>query len=256
MATDFYLALELDKVDLSGKVISVVERQGGNANFVISALMSHFIDNKTAICLLSLHNTFGHYRNVGMKFGKNLQKLKEEGSFKCIEMLKTIERSVSDRTTEIDFLFPGNQKDMPLKNLFLTIKREAELLLQTQKSVCILVDDLSDLFCLGYSSSQVLSFYQYCRSLIFDLKSCSLVVLCHSTDEDIESMLTVTGICHTSYLSVEVCGLNTGISGDVSGVINIGKRDEANSRIRNTYHFKLEEKRIRVFPPGASPALF
>ncbi|XP_071444080.1 elongator complex protein 6 [Hetaerina americana] len=256
MANDLCMALELDKEELPGKVIAIAENRGSNGNFVISAVICHCIENKIPICLLASHNTFGHYHNVCIKMGGNLQKLKGEGFVKCLDVMKMVE---SNFTTELkeNYILGIGKEELFLKDLFLKLRRDAQNLFDLyHKYPCIIIDDIADFLILGCSASLVLSFFQYCRNMLLEMNGCSLVSLCHNGKDDAESMKVIAGISHMCNIKVEVSGLSTGLSGEVSGVLKVDRKvnDKSPARSTKEYHFKLEERRIVMFSPGTSPA--
>ncbi|KYQ53745.1 hypothetical protein ALC60_05263, partial [Trachymyrmex zeteki] len=50
------------------------------------------------------HNTFGHYHNIGMKFGYDLLNLKEKGQVTIVEPMKIIASNVHDTVYFIRYL--------------------------------------------------------------------------------------------------------------------------------------------------------
>jgi hypothetical protein len=123
------------------------------------------------------------------------------------------------------------------------------------------IDDLSDLLSLGIHVKDVLSFLQYCQTLLESQPDLSMVVLTHVAEGDEEQHLLSAGLCHVADITVIVCGLKTGQSSDVSGAMKVIHRrwdqpiiaDEWNKQ--NLYHFKLLDRQVKVFAPGTASSL-
>ncbi|KAJ9573443.1 hypothetical protein L9F63_009171 [Diploptera punctata] len=248
--------LGIDKEDLTGKLISVEECHGSNANFVLVCLISQQIQKDCGICLVTLHNSFGHFHNVGTKLGYNLQQLEDKGSVETVEMLNLLNSSFD---TSENYLFK-NTEDI-VKDLFIKIREKIEKLMETRKNVCLIVEDISDFLLLGIPVKDVLSFFQYCRVLLDSLEGLSVVILTHVAEGDEEQCIVATSVSHVADTVVTISSLKTGQSNDVSGVLKIVHRNLEKSipnhdwNAQNLYHFKLLDRQVKVFAPGTAPSL-
>jgi hypothetical protein len=258
MATSVCSALGTDKEDFTGKLIAVEECHGSNGNFVLNCLIAGQIQKESGICLVALHNSFGHYHNVSTKLGCNLHQLQEKGYVESIEVLKLLNGSlntVHDDKTQ-NFFFGNEENDV--KNLFQLIEEKIKKLLQKRKFVSLVIDDLSDLLSLGIPVKEVLSFFQYCRTLLESHPGLSLVILTHVAEGDEEQHLLAAGLCHVADMTVTICGLKTGQSSDVSGTMKVIRRRWDQSMIgsewnkQNLYHFRLLDRQVKVFAPGTA----
>jgi hypothetical protein len=261
MATSVCSALGTDKENLVGKLIAVEEHHGSNGNFVLNCLIAEQVHKEGAVCLVALHNSFGHYHNVGTKLGYNLRQLQEKGCVESIEVLKSLNDSLNavheDRAQNVLF---GDEENT-MRNLFHLIEEKTKKLLQNRKLVSLIIDDLSDLLSLGIPIKEVLSFLQYCRTLLESQSGLSLVVLTHIAEGDEEQRLLASGLCHVADMIVTICGLKTGQSSDVSGAMNVIHRRLDQPMVvhewnkQNLYHFKLLDRQVKVFAPGTAPSL-
>nr|CAD7572761.1 unnamed protein product [Timema californicum] len=179
MASPVCSALGIDLDDISGKLVAIAEHHGSDANFVLSCLIAERIQKKSGICLLALHNTFGHYHNVGMKLGYNLQKLKEKKSVQTIELLKLVSNIHND--------------SRELKDERFDILAEDKEDITTNKSVCLVIDDISDLLTWGIPVKEVCSFLQYCRTFLYEVSGFSLVILSHFITGDEDNLILMSG---------------------------------------------------------------
>ncbi|PSN54131.1 hypothetical protein C0J52_09466 [Blattella germanica] len=256
MAGSVCSVLGIDKEDVTGKLIAIEESHGSNGNFILSCLMAEQIKKDCGICLVTLHNSFGHYHNVGTKLGYNLQQLEDKGGAETVEVFKLLNSSFS---TSENYLLQ-NTEDI-IKNLFLMIKTKIENIFKNKKTVCLVIDDASDLLSLGVAVKDVLCFFQYCRSLFEMFSGLSIIVLTHIAEGDKEQHLVTMGVAHVADIKINISSLKTGQSNDVSGVMKVIHRswDKSVTKVdwnqQNVYHFKLLDRQVKVFAPGTAPSL-
>ncbi|PNF25543.1 Elongator complex protein 6 [Cryptotermes secundus] len=261
MATSVCSALGIDQENSVGKLIAVEEHHSSNGNFVLNCLIAEQVHKEGSVCLVALHNSFGHYHNVGTKLGYNLHQLQEKGCVESIEVLKLLNESLNaEHENRVGNVLFGDEENT-MRNLFHLIKGKTEKLLQKRKLVSLVIDDLSNLLSLGISVKEVLSFLQYCRTLLESQPGLSLVVLTHIAEGDDEQQLLNAGLCHVADVIVTVCGLKTGQSSDVSGSMKVTHRRLDQPMIahewnkQNLYHFKLLDRQVKVFAPGTATCL-
>lgn len=261
MATSVCSALGIDQENFVGKLIAVEEHHSSNGNFVLNCLIAEQVHKEGSVCLVALHNSFGHYHNVGTKLGYNLHQLQEKGCVESIEVLKLLNESLNaEHENRVGNVLFGDEENT-MRNLFHLIKGKTEKLLQKRKLVSLVIDDLSNLLSLGISVKEVLSFLQYCRTLLESQPGLSLVVLTHIAEGDDEQQLLNAGLCHVADVIVTVCGLKTGQSSDVSGSMKVTHRRLDQPMIahewnkQTLYHFKLLDRQVKVFAPGTATCL-
>lgn len=257
MTSSVCSALGTDKENMVGKLTAVEEYHGSNGNFVLNCLIADQIQKGGGVCLVALHNSFGHYHNVGTKLGYNLCQLQEKGCVESIEVLKLINGSLNTIHDGSEQNIFGNEEST-VRNLFYLIEEKIKKLLQNIKLVSLVIDDLSDLLYLGIPLKDVLSFLQYCRTLLDSQPGLSLVVLTHIAEGDEEQKLLTAGLCHVADMTVTICGLKTGQSSDVSGAMKVTHRRWDQPTVahkwnkQNLYHFKLLDRQVKVFAPGTA----
>ncbi|XP_067004997.2 elongator complex protein 6 isoform X2 [Anabrus simplex] len=251
-------ALGVDKEDLVSKLLVVEEHHGSDANFVLTSLMIQRLQKDGGVCLMTLHNTISHYQNVVMKMsGCNLLLLQGKGFVQTFDCLKELSAGLMNDAGN-HFLL--NHKECVAKTMFLMLKEKVELLCAKRSSVCIVIDDLSDLLAIGVPLSDVLSFFHYCRTLLLSLPELSLIVLSHVVEEDEQQSLLAAGLAHVADVFVTVSALKTGHSSDVSGVLKVRhKNTESVSsqswNQQNSFQYKLQDRQVKVFAPGTAPSL-
>lgn len=66
MADTVLTHLDLNSDD---KIIAIRENKLSDANFILTSLISKTFSDQNSLCLVILHNTLGHYQNVGKRLG-------------------------------------------------------------------------------------------------------------------------------------------------------------------------------------------
>ncbi|KAH0813427.1 hypothetical protein GEV33_009364 [Tenebrio molitor] len=239
MATPNPLLVSLD-IKATDKVISIKENGNIDSNFVITHLIKQILLENNKLCFVILHNTLGHYHNVGKRLGYDFLKRIEDGSIRTIEPLKEI---VEDIGNGKNYLI--DDKEHIVKALYTSIKQNVEELTSTTPNrVYLIIDDVSHLLDLGIDLKYIISFITYCLSLVNNDKV-SVVVnthVCSKSDEIICNNLN-----YVSDVIIEVLPLKTGISREVTGVMSIEK--SGNAQIAQ-FHFKAYDKGIKTFHLG------
>ncbi|XP_044272410.1 elongator complex protein 6-like [Tribolium madens] len=241
MATINPLLVSLD-IKSTDKVISIKENGNIDSNFVITHLIKQILFENNKLCFVILHNTLGHYHNVGKRLGYDFLKQVEEGCIKTIEPLKDIVEDIGNGT---NYLI--DDKEQIVKALFTSIKNSIEeFTATTPNRAYLIIDDISHLLDLGIDLKYIISFINYCLSLINDDRV-SVVInthVCSKPDEIICNNLN-----YVSDVVIEVLPLKTGISREVTGVMTIEKSGKAQV---TQFHFKAYDKGIKTFHLGES----
>lgn len=254
MAQNIISSLELDKESLDGKVIIINENSGCDANFFFSCLMSKQIKEGGGICLVNVHNDFNHFHNIGLKIGYNLNKLKDVGSIHNIDFLQMVSDAVSNNVYDkcID-LTSDNESSSSLYKL---IENTLFTLHKTHKSVCIIIDDITNFLNLNYTMSDINKFVQKCKSLTLQNTS-SFIMGLHTTSTNNPNYAMIRMFYYIADIVCEVSPLSTGRSVDVSGSFKIIRpwiNDDLMTLNKNTsmnyYLFKLFDRGVKVFAPG------
>lgn len=273
-------ALGIDRVDLRGKLTLIEEQHGSDANFLVNTFISSSLQKSQGICLILFHNNFGHYHNIGMKLGYNLNVLRERGQVSVLEPMKLIRRNIHDLghdsvdaanvefdetdSDDISGLSVMERGPTIVRKLIEPLKRKISDLLKNQDSVMVIIDDLSHLFDLQMNIRDVWFFVRYIRSFVEFEQSLSMCILTHTYKADPDSCqpdLIAVGLKHIAQLIIVVEPLSTGLAKDVSGKMNVRwKMDSIRTKYnwpeKLSYLFKLLDRQVKVFPPGSSSLLF
>ncbi|XP_015595490.1 elongator complex protein 6 [Cephus cinctus] len=272
-------ALGIDRVDMCGKMILIEEQHGSDANFIVNSVLSGALEKGHGICLVLFHNTFGHYHNVGMKMGYNLNVLKERGQVTVVEPMKIAATNVEDLghdsvdAANVDLSSP-QQKSIDdtgfpdimkldktlVRQLYTPLKNKCYEMLQSRDSIVIIIDDLSHMFDMRLSLRDVWYYVRYLWSLMQFEPTISVCIMTHTYKADPDSCqpdMIAIGIKHMADLIVTVKSLSTGHASDISGKMNVRWKI---SSIRRKYHwaekttylYKLMDRQIKLFAPGGA----
>ncbi|XP_026475825.1 elongator complex protein 6-like [Ctenocephalides felis] len=238
MAAEVLSAIGLDISSPKGGLIGIREEHGSDAHFIISCLLSKYVQAEYNVCFVTLHNTFHHYHNVGMKLGYNLNALKEKGAIKTIEAMKLV---LKDSSYE-------NLKKVLLKE----IEDNVEEMLKSDKHVLLIIDDLSHLFEMEFTLSEILMLIKQVKSLIYSNPGNYAILNVHVSSE--YDLVVANLVQHSSNTHVCISPLKTGFSSNVSGKMEISEMNAQTKENlwnkQSLYHYKLHDRFVKVFAPG------
>lgn len=229
-------------IKASDKIISIKENGNIDSNFIITHLIKQILLENNKLCFVVLHNTLGHYHNVGKRLGYDFLKKVEDGTIRTIEPLRDIAEDIGN---ESKYLI--EDKELIVKDLFTNINNHIqELVASTPNRVYLIIDDISHLLDLGIDLKYIISFINCCLGLVNNDKI-SVVVnthVCGKLDEIICNNLN-----YVSDVVIEIFPLKTGISREVTGVMNVEKLSNVEGI---QFHFKAYDKGIKTFHLGES----
>lgn len=261
--------LGIDRVNMNGKMVLIEEQHGTNANFLVNAVLSDALKKGSAVCLVYCHNTFGHYHNVGTRFGYNLLSLKAKGQVTVVEPMKIVASNVIDICENS----MGNEKIIAdiisqehidiMHRLFTHIKERYEEAAKFNQSVVLVIDDISHFLDLGFGVCDTMYLIRYLRSFMALHSTSQLCILTHTYQEDPKiSDVDMVANClkHMAHLCVTTEPLTTGYSVDASGKLTVCWRIDS---IRSKYHwaekitylFKLLDWQVKVYALGEASVL-
>jgi len=263
--------LGIDRVNMDGKTILIEEQHGTNANFLVNAILSHVLKRMdAAVCLVLCHNTFGHYHNIGMRFGYNLFNLKEKDQVTVVEPMKIIASNVTnmckDFTNGMETIIPDTTSmghiDIAHK-LFTFIREKYDEAAKFTESVILIIDDINHLLDLGFGIRDIMYFTRYLRSFIASYPLSQLYILAHvyHGNPHISNPNMVANVLkHMAHLCIMTQSFKTGHSSDTSGKLIVHwKTDSVRSKYhwaeKTTYLFKLLDWQVKICAPGAMSIL-
>lgn len=233
-----------------------------------SGLVSHFLsfgvtDNRH-VCFVSLQHTWGHYCNIGSKFGVNLRQQAAEGKVKVIEGLKLMSEVLKNDFQEADhpFSFILEPSEQPLRNLYHVIRRTVEPWRENDERFVLVIDGVSSLLNLGVLSSQIEIFVNYCRTLIEGNNNSDylgvLVIVTKSCGKDEDASLIINSLAQCCVVHMSLEALSTGFSREIHGnlrfIFNHTSPHHALPDVQ-LFQYKMEDKNIKLFAPGTSASV-
>lgn len=282
MAAALIAALGLDQPEMLSSSIAVLEKGNADSSFVLSCLMWECLvgrsarecranglllprpsETSTAVLLLTCHHSASHYRNQCLKLGLNLTSLSQKGLYEELDLMKAISTALTPEhpsdanplCTEVSDLEPRSETSpvnengtVDVKNLFCTLREKLIKMRQNFKSVCLIVGNINDVANSGVSTANLFIFINYLQGLLSEINNMSLVISTHVTDEDENERLLGAFLKSASDLTVTVSGLQTGLSKDVSGCLSVWGQSVSSG----TYHYRLLDRQVKMFSPGAS----
>lgn len=247
-----------------GSFILISETAKTSANGLVTHFLASGVANNHPVCFVTLHQTWGHYCNIGNKLGLNLRQHSDLGNVKVIDGLKllseVLDEGVSDINHPFSFLF--SVCEYPLRNFYNQIKKTVQPWKEDGKYFLIIIENINSVLNMGVKTKDVEIFIHYCRNLIGDCsneKSGSLVVVTTADENDEDASHVTKSLAHLALIHLSSQGLSTGLSREVHGDLKITTFDRYNPHqcLPNIHQFqyKMEEKNMKLFAPGTSANL-
>jgi len=123
-----------------------------------------------------------------------------------------------------------------------------DIITLVEDNTLVIMDQISMLSCLGISNRSIYILGHYLALRITSLRNTQLVIRIFDSGPNNNLLPLVSRL---SSLHLGVSGLETGLSKDVSGVLEISTLDSDTK----TLQFKLLDKDVRIFAPGTSSAV-
>ncbi|XP_066588899.1 elongator complex protein 6 [Prorops nasuta] len=258
----------IDKVNMDQKLTLIEEHHGVNGAFMLTTILSNAIKNKQAVLLVLFHNTFEHYHNIGMRVGFNLRSLVENKQVVVMDHVGMLMDEIEDLCGKAEDFFSTkptlfstadksniSQVVQKLSAEFQENYRKAE---QFNKSVVVIIDDLSHLLDLGLNQGEALIYFKYIRSSL-DEKSHQLYVMIHSYPSESlknSSNFLINNFKYMAQLIISIEPLKASKWNETNGKLTISWQIES---VRKENHwakatvflYRLMHFRIHIYPPGA-----
>ncbi|KAF9824634.1 hypothetical protein SFRURICE_004091 [Spodoptera frugiperda] len=243
MASDIITLLKLDK-SLSSRVVVVKEINKCDSSFITSCLINYCIKNKTAVVIVSTHNSLQHYQNVGLKMNYNLQRYVDTGLINYFNFGEYCINSLLN--------------DNKLPEIFVKVKEIVLLMRQKYETVNVIVDGVSHFFDLDYTLKEVNMFFKELIPFVTSYNNSFVVCHCNEANEDDVTCVMSNLLMHKAYTVLEVESLTSGWSADVSGHLTAKypglKYDNEHLYVMDIkpsrYLFKLFDRGVKLFAPG------
>lgn len=228
-------ALTGDLTDIS--FISSLDQTRVKSGFLNHHFIGYGLNHHKKVILVGLDQTFGHYHSVSLKLGRNLVKLKEENRLCFFDALKMLLPSVLG--TENIF-----RAEFGLKQFYEEISKLIE-----PNSILIL-DDVSTLSNLGFTDRDLMVLISKLRDDLIEQNGQLVCTLSSPIMDPFTCYIT-----RMSLINFHLQDLETGKSRDVSGHLSVTHRRKTGDVSLREFQFRLEDKNVKVFPPGTSGAV-
>jgi len=217
--------------------ITTLDETRVRSGFLAHHFIGYGVKHLKKVIVVGLDQTFGHYHSVAVKLGQNLIQLKESGRFCFIDALNYFLSSALGTNSIL-------RTESGLKQFY------EEILQHLEPNSILILDDLSPLSTMGFSDRDVVLLISKFREVVEE-RNCKLICGLSSV---MPGCLT-NYISRMSHLHFSIQDMKTGRSRDVSGHLSITTSCKNGDIQQQNYQFRLEEKNVRVFPPGTSGAV-
>lgn len=252
MFSSFTSALEDCNITLGGGDFHLItETPYISANAIISYYLLKCLKDKP-VCFIALQNSWSHYCNIGNKLGVNLRSKTQE-QLRVLDSFKELSQLLNGDEKEKCFTFLTQSSDFSLKKLYFYIKSTIQQFSNGKLGFAIIIDSLNPLLHMGVEAKDIAIFIHYCKNLTSNSNDL-LVASCSLDEMDLISKDLVTNLYHMSSTILKVKNLPTGKSKDIHGELMVFTCSNdykfKGYRKCKKFHFKNEERDIRIFSPG------
>lgn len=246
MADTVIKALMLDKIQMDGKSLIIVQHNDGSP--FLHSLLTQSARQGRKICLVSFNHSVGYYHNVGTRLGWNLNNLLSKNQAVFIGGLQTLKDSsrLQNCSNPFDFLF--NPSTCPIQTLLLSIQEVVSNWVEQPFS--LVIDELDCLLSLGVEPKHLVKFFQHCHSLVQTNSKGSLIISMGVTPSDKEVIQCSQLLAHWCDLVITEKGLQTGKSKDLTGSLTVNWN--IHPFTEQHFHFKCYDRGIKMFAPGTA----
>jgi len=241
----------------NGKVkeesVLLTDTDGADCSFLLHHFISDYVNRQKQVILVTLAQSYQHYLVASSKMFSS-SKLIDSSFMNYVDIL-------SKGPTE--YLF-GKDGHILAKDLYTDVLNCAtKLTRDSLEGGVIIIDDLTNLLCVGCPRAEVANLVRYLSALCKRFK-CSLVTVIHreiSDDTDANDDITLFDCCRMYFnYEIMVQGLESGHSKDVHGHILLTNK-QVSPFGRTTHvcaplqHYKVTDRKLYLFAPGTSSAV-
>lgn len=252
--------LDFDNKALPRQFVVVSSDDIVEHTFVLNHMLMLYLKSGRRVFQLNFVHDDAFFSSVCQKVGINLKSYSAKNAFytfSCLKLLKSlVKSSFSDSSHPFSFLSAsGSESGDRLSRLTSQILDEFHRFVGDDPSkgeVLLLVDDISGLLNLGLTNREILGAVQSLRAdarvrdsgpLLVGTKSCS-----HDDDADCHQLCTY--LSHLADATIDVRGLTTGRSKDITGQISVTRTSNTLLPVTKQMHFRLEDRGVKLFPAG------
>lgn len=253
--------LDFDNKALPRRFVVVSSDDIVEHTFVLNHMLMLYLKSGRRVFQLNFVHDDAFFSSVCQKVGINLKSYSAKNAFytfSCLKLLKSlVKSSFSDGSHPFSFLSvpPGSESDDRLSRLTSQVLDEFHRFVGDDPSkgeVLLLVDDISGLLNLGLTNREILGAVRSlradarlsdCSTLLVGTKSCA-----HDEDADCHQLCTY--LSHLADATIDVRGLSTGRSKDITGQISMTRTSNTHLPVTKQMYFRLEDRGVKLFPAG------
>lgn len=229
--------------------VLISDMEGADCSFLLHHFISAYLKADRRIVLVSLSQTFAHYAVAGSKASSvNLHRARQSGKLKFIDILSK---------SPDEYLF-GKDGHILAKDLYSDVQRCVEEQGKELEGGVVVVDDLTNLLCVGCPREDVARLIQYLTALCKRHHCCLVTVIHRDIDDDDISLFDSCRLFFSYEITLQ--GLKSGHSKDVHGHLDF-LRKVTSPHGRTMYehaplqHYRVTDRRLQLFAPGTSNAV-
>ncbi|CAN7985205.1 unnamed protein product [Ixodes pacificus] len=250
--------LDFDNKALSKQFVVISSDDIVDHSFVLNHLLMLYLKTGRKVFQLNLTLDDAFFASVCQKLGINLKTYASKNlfySFSCPNLLKDLVKTPpSSESHPFSFLTSDGPSDR-LSLLRSRIVEELDRFLGSSEAsgeVLLMVDDVSCLLHLGLSNSEIVKLVHSLRAHE-PLRDCGSLVVgskFNEPEQDAECHQLCTYLSHLADATVDVRGLLTGHSRDITGQISVTRKADGQRPTTKRMHYRLEDKGVKLFPVG------
>lgn len=252
--------LDFDNKTLPRRFVVISSDDIVEHTFVLNHMLMLYLKTGRRVFQVNFINDDAFFSNVCQKLGINLKTYAAKNAFysySCLKLLKDLVKgSFSDSSHPFAFLTAPAQKNGDrLVTLRAHILDELRRFISDESAkgeVLLLVDDASSLLNFGLTNREILGLIHALRVDPLVRERATVVVgskFCYPEDyADCHQMCTY--LSHLADAAIDVRGLSTGHSRDITGQISVTRTNDRQLPTSKHMHFRLEDRGVKLFPIG------
>ncbi|XP_075542398.1 elongator complex protein 6-like [Dermacentor variabilis] len=229
--------------------------------FVLNHMLMLYLKTGRRVFQLNFVNDDAFFASVCQKLGINLKTYAAKSafySFSCLKILKgLVKSSFSDSSHPFAFLTApasehGDDRLSVLRRQILDELRRFVGDDATKGEVLVLVDDVSSVLNFGLGHREIAALIHSLRveplvcergTVVAGTKFCA-------REDDADCHRLCTYLSHLADATIDVRGLSTGHSRDITGQISMTRTSNTQLPTMKKMHFRLEDRGVKLFPVG------
>ncbi|KAL1477631.1 hypothetical protein MTO96_017095 [Rhipicephalus appendiculatus] len=257
--------LDFDNKALPRRFVVISSDDTVEHTFVLNHMLMLYLKTGRRVFQLNFVHDDAFFASVCQKLGINLKTYAAKNafrSFSCLKLLKELVKcSFSDSSHPFAFLTApasqhGDDRLSALRSQILDELRSFVICDDGAATkggeVLVLVDDVSSLLNFGLGCREIAGLLHSLRleplvrergTVVAGAKSCG-------REDDADCHRLCTYLSHLADATIDVRGLSTGHSRDITGQISVTRTSNTQLPTTKQMHFRIEDRGVKLFPVG------